>query len=97
MIGLALGLKAIASTISLGSGFRGGLFFASLYLGGMFGRLYCYGIGLYDPSLALDASVCAIVGMTALAVAIVGGPLTMSFWRWRRPAISPEPCECWRF
>ncbi|MEJ0096430.1 MAG: chloride channel protein [Methylocella sp.] len=79
VIALALGLKAIAATISLGSGFRGGLFFASLYLGGMIGRVYCYGIGLYDPSLAPDASVCAIVGMTALAVAIVGAPLTMSF------------------
>ncbi|MEF8763084.1 chloride channel protein, partial [Stenotrophomonas sp. A3_2] len=30
---LALGLKATASAISLGSGFRGGLFFASLLMG----------------------------------------------------------------
>jgi CIC family chloride channel protein len=79
MIGLALFLKSVASMVSLGSGFRGGLFFASLYLGGAIGRLYSYGIVLYDPLLAPDAWVCTIVGMAALAVAIVGGPLTMSF------------------
>jgi CIC family chloride channel protein len=78
-IGLALVLKAIASAVSLGAGFRGGLFFASLFLGGMIGRLFCFGLGLIDPLLAPDAWVCTIIGMAALAVAIVGGPLTMSF------------------
>ena len=41
-IGLALVLKAIASAVSLGSGFRGGLFFASLFLGGMTGQALCF-------------------------------------------------------
>lgn len=72
-------LKAMASSVSIGAGFRGGLFFASLYLGAMLGKIYCGGISLFDPILAPDPWVCAIVGMSALAGAIIGGPLTMSF------------------
>jgi len=79
VIATVLALKAAASAISIGSGFRGGLFFASLFLGGLTGRLYSSGLVLIDPSLAPDAWVCAVVGMTAFAVAVVGGPLTMSF------------------
>jgi CIC family chloride channel protein len=78
-IGLTLALKSIASAVSIGAGFRGGLFFASLYLGSLIGRLYSDAIALYDPLLAPDGWISAIVGMAALAVAIVGGPLTMSF------------------
>ncbi|WP_084573010.1 chloride channel protein [Methylocapsa aurea] len=79
LIVLALALKAIASVISIGSGFRGGLFFASLFLGAMMGEAYAAAIGALYPVIAPNAWVCAIVGMTALGVAIVGGPLTMSF------------------
>jgi CIC family chloride channel protein len=72
-------LKALASSISIGSGFRGGLFFASLYLGGLLGKCFCGVIAFYDPALAPDPWVCGIVGMAGLAAAILGGPLTMSF------------------
>ena len=72
-------LKAAASVVSLGTGFRGGLFFASLFLGGMIGRVYFFGVEYIDPSLAPDVSVCTLVGMAALAVAIIGTPLTMGF------------------
>ncbi len=76
---LTLVLKSLASAISIGSGFRGGLFFASLYLGALVGlTFYAVGIGLM-PGLAVDATTCAIVGMAGLSVTIVGGPLTMSF------------------
>ena len=34
---LLVGLKSIASAVSIGSGFRGGLFFASLFMGAMLG------------------------------------------------------------
>jgi CIC family chloride channel protein len=72
-------LKSIASAISIGSGFRGGLFFASLFLGAMLGKLFAAVVAL-APALPLPpAIVCAIVGMSGLAAAIVGGPLTMSF------------------
>ncbi len=77
VLALTLALKSLASAISIGSGYRGGLFFASLYLGGLTGKLFS-GIAQLG-GLALDGSTCAIVGMACLSVTIVGGPLTMSF------------------
>jgi chloride channel protein, CIC family len=72
-------LKAIASVISLGSGFRGGLFFATLFLGALGGRLFAAGVDTVWPGLDLDPNVYAIVGMSALSASVIGGPLTMSF------------------
>ena len=71
-------LKALASAVSIGSGFRGGLFFASLFLGALVGKLFAGLLGLVTVVQALPAVVCALVGMSALAVAVVGGPLTMA-------------------
>lgn len=76
---LVLVLKALAAAVSLGSGFRGGLFFASLFIGALTGKLYAIIAFALMPSLAPDPLVATIIGMTAMAVAIVGGPLTMSF------------------
>jgi CIC family chloride channel protein len=72
-------LKAVASVISLGSGFRGGLFFATLFLGALGGHLFAAGFDLVWPGLNLDPNVYAIVGMSALSASVIGGPLTMSF------------------
>ena len=72
-------LKAIASVISLGSGFRGGLFFATLLLGVLGGRLFAASADTIWPGLNLDPNVYAIVGMSALSASVIGGPLTMSF------------------
>src|ERR1700676_3522738 len=72
-------LKAIASVISLGSGFRGGLFFATLFLGALGGHLFAAGFDTIWPGLNLDPNLYAIVGMSALSASVVGGPLTMSF------------------
>lgn len=74
-----IGLKILASAISLGSGFRGGLFFASLFLGALTGKLFAAVCTLAVPGLPIDASICMLVGMATLAVSVVGGPLTMSF------------------
>jgi CIC family chloride channel protein len=79
VIAVTLVAKALASAVSIGSGFRGGLFFASLFLGGLMGRLYFFGIDYLDPALAPDVLICTLVGMMALAVAIIGAPLTMGF------------------
>ena len=70
--------KSAASIIALGFGFRGGLFFASLYLGSLLGRLFAVTLDAYGHA-SLDPTAAALVGMGAVAVAIVGGPLTMSF------------------
>ncbi len=72
-------LKAVASVISLGSGFRGGLFFATLFLGALGGRLFAAGVDIVWPGLDLDPNVYAVVGMSALSASVIGGPLTMSF------------------
>lgn len=77
-VALLLVLKSIASAVSIGSGFRGGLFFASLFLGAMVGKLFAGLLGYVTVVQAMPAIVCALVGMSALAVAVVGGPLTMS-------------------
>lgn len=78
-LSLVVLLKSIASAVSIGSGFRGGLFFASLFLGAMIGKVFAIAVPLLAPAIVPDASIYATVGMSALAVAIVGGPLTMSF------------------
>ncbi len=78
-LALLLVLKASASAVSLGSGFRGGLFFASLFIGSLAGKLFAAVMAAYLPAFAPDPLVSTIVGMSAMAVAIVGGPLTMSF------------------
>jgi chloride channel protein, CIC family len=72
-------LKAVASIVSLGAGFRGGLFFASLLLGTLGGRLFADAVSAVLPTLSLDPQVYAIVGMGALSVSVIGGPLTMTF------------------
>ncbi len=74
-----IGLKVLASVISLGSGFRGGLFFAALFLGALAGKLFAAVCAVLVPSLPVDPSICMLVGMASLAVSVVGGPLTMSF------------------
>jgi CIC family chloride channel protein len=72
-------LKAIASIVSLGSGFRGGLFFAALFLGALGGHLFAAGFDTIWPGLNLNPNVYAIIGMSALSASVIGGPLTMSF------------------
>ncbi len=72
-------LKLTASAISLGSGFRGGLFFASLFLGALLGKVFAGVMAFVSPATGIDPSVAAVVGMTSLAVGVVGGPLTMTF------------------
>src|SRR6201996_8977998 len=78
-IGMVFVLKATASVISLGAGFRGGLFFATLFLGAIGGRLFTAAVDGIWPALHLDPNLYAIIGMSALSASVIGGPLTMSF------------------
>jgi CIC family chloride channel protein len=75
---LVLIVKIAASTISLGFGFRGGLFFASLFIGSLVGQLFAGSMARVPIFPAVDPSDAALIGMAAMAVAIVGGPMTMS-------------------
>jgi CIC family chloride channel protein len=78
-IATILVLKALASIVSLGSGFRGGLFFSSLLMGALGGQLFASAINTVDLALHLDSDAYAVIGMSALSAAVIGGPLTMIF------------------
>jgi len=79
MIATIFLLKSIASIVSLGCGFRGGLFFASLLLGALGGQLFAAGLVAIWPGSQANTDAYAIIGMGALSVAVIGGPLTMTF------------------
>ena len=71
-------VKSAASIVSLGFGFRGGLFFASLFLGSLLGQLYAGVVALVAGYPVVDPQNAALVGMAAFAVSVVGGPMTMA-------------------
>ncbi|HXA69626.1 MAG TPA: chloride channel protein [Stellaceae bacterium] len=83
LLGL-IAAKGLASAVSVGAGFRGGLFSSSLLLGAVFGgaavvplqgALHLIGFA----GLELDRVAYMLVGMGAVAAAVVGAPLTMIF------------------
>jgi chloride channel protein, CIC family len=71
-------VKIAASAVSLGFGFRGGLFFASLFIGSLAGQIFAASIARVPGLPLVDPSDAALIGMAAMGVAIVGGPMTMS-------------------
>jgi CIC family chloride channel protein len=77
-IAIVLCVKIAASSISLGFGFRGGLFFASLFIGSLAGQLFCGAAAHLTALPPLDPSDAAIIGMAAMGTAIIGAPMTMS-------------------
>jgi CIC family chloride channel protein len=72
-------LKIAASIASLGSGFRGGLFFSSLLIGALGGHLLAVALTLAWPTADFDTNASAVIGMSALSASVIGGPLTMTF------------------
>ena len=73
-----IALKVAASVVSLSFGFRGGLFFASMFLGSLVGQAYAELVNMSGIALTLDPTDAALVGMAALSVSIVGGPMTLA-------------------
>ncbi len=71
--------KVLASAVSVGSGFRGGLFSSSLFIGCIFGGVAAQIVGFLDPSAAGHSTAFMLVGMASVAAAIVGAPFTMVF------------------
>jgi CIC family chloride channel protein len=69
--------KIVASAVSIGSGFRGGLFSTSLFLGALFGSLAGAVLVRLLPHAGIDPLAYTLVGMGAVAAAIVGAPMTM--------------------
>jgi chloride channel protein, CIC family len=71
-------LKGLASAISLGSGFRGGLFYASLLLGTLLGRFYAEVGALVHAGPAIDPGLAALTGLAAFGTGVIGSPVTMT-------------------
>jgi CIC family chloride channel protein len=72
-------LKIAASVVSLGSGFRGGMFFSSLLMGALGGNLLAGLLAVIWPGASFDSNAYAVIGMSALSASVIGGPLTMTF------------------
>jgi CIC family chloride channel protein len=69
--------KTAASAVSIGSGFRGGMFSSALYLGSLFGAAASIIVHRLLPGVAVDESVYILSGMGAVAAGVVGAPVTM--------------------
>jgi len=70
--------KLVASAVSLGSGFRGGLFSTSLLLGTLTGTIAGQFGALGGYLASSDANMMSLVGMASFGAAVVGAPMTMS-------------------
>jgi H+/Cl- antiporter ClcA len=78
-IALLFVLKISSVIVSLGSGFRGGMFFTSLLIGALGGHLLAAGLTMTFPAFYFDPGAYSVIGMSALAASVIGGPLTMMF------------------
>jgi len=68
--------KLLLTPISIGGGFVGGVFAPSLFIGAMLGGAFGGLANLVFPSLSINPSAFALVGMAALLVGAVHAPLT---------------------
>ncbi len=75
LIGLIFA-KIAATAISLASRFGGGVFSPSLYLGAMTGAAVGIIATWISPDLATSPGVYAIIGMGAVAAAVLGAPIS---------------------
>jgi CIC family chloride channel protein len=71
--------KWLASAVSLGSGFRGGLFSASLMMGALTGQVVAWALAQFPSLPPADPVICALIGMASLGASIIGSPLSMTF------------------
>jgi CIC family chloride channel protein len=69
--------KTVASAVSIGAGYRGGMFSTSLFIGTLFGDFIGELVMRIAPGMAPDPVLYSLVGMGAVAAAIVGAPVTM--------------------
>ena len=74
MLGLIL-VKIFATSITLGSGFSGGVFTPSLFLGAMVGGGFGTYVHALVPELSAGSGAYALVGMGAMAASVLGAPM----------------------
>ena len=68
--------KTVATAITLASRFGGGVFSPSLYLGAMAGGAFGIVAAQVAPTLASDQGLYSIIGMGAVAAAVLGAPIS---------------------
>jgi chloride channel protein, CIC family len=77
-LALLLLVKILASAVSLGAGFRGGLFSTSLLMGSFLGAIVARIVGMDAHLPVAQSQAFSLVGMGALGTAIIGAPITMT-------------------
>jgi len=68
--------KLIATAVTLGSGFGGGVFSPSLFLGAAVGATFGTIAAIPFPELASGPTLYAIIGMAAVAAPVLGAPMS---------------------
>lgn len=69
-------LKILATAISLGFGFGGGIFSPSLFIGAMVGGAFGIVAALPNPDLSSGHGAYTLVGMGAVSGAVLGAPIS---------------------
>ena len=69
-------IKIMCTSITLGSGGMGGIFAPSLFIGAMLGTAFGSSIHFIFPTLSASAGTYSVVGMGAVAGAVMQAPLT---------------------
>lgn len=69
-------IKIIATSVSIGFNFGGGVFGPALFLGAMLGGAYGYIAGMALPEMASSVVLYSMVGMGAFASAVLGAPIS---------------------
>jgi chloride channel protein, CIC family len=77
LVGAVIVAKSVGSAVSIGAGYRGGMFSTSLFIGALFGDFVGDLLTRAAPSMTADPVLYSLVGMGAVAAAIVGAPVTM--------------------
>jgi CIC family chloride channel protein len=71
-----IGVKILATSITLGSGGSGGIFAPSLFIGAMTGSLFGWSTGVLFPDIVASPGAYALVGMGALVAGTTHAPIT---------------------
>jgi chloride channel protein, CIC family len=79
LLGALVVVKAIATSITLGSGLPGGVFAPCLYLGAVAGGAFGQIMSLLFPDIVLTPGAYALVGMGAFLSAATHSPMTAIF------------------
>lgn len=76
LLGGLLLAKVLGGAVALGSGTPGGVFSPALFIGAMLGGVYWYVAGALIPVELSSQGVYSVVGMAAIASAMLGAPIS---------------------